>query len=278
MKYSLLIFLVLIGFNVFVWQSVAGGERNGLDIYFLNVGQGDSQFIKLPDGVDILIDGGPNKSVLFELAKVIPKTDKYIDLVILTHPQLDHFGGLYDVINRYKIGAFVFSGRDGEGEAWNEFREMLGAKGVNIVEVGAGDLIRYKEDSLLILSPNDEFFVKEEINESSLVALLASENSKTLFTGDIGFETENYLVEKYDLDVDVLKVPHHGSRFSSGIKFLEEVTPRVSVIGVGDNNYGHPTEAALTRLKTIGSSIYRTDKNGTVRVEIKDGILTVALN
>ena len=92
----------------------------------------------------------------------------------------------------------------------------------------------------------------------------------------MGFETENFLVDSYDMDIDILKVPHHGSRFSSGLKFLAEAMPRISVIEVGSNNrFGHPTEAVLSRLKSVGSSIYRTDKNGTVHLEINDGIVSI---
>src|SRR3989338_9697554 len=109
MKYLSLSFLVLIGFNLFVWYYVVGGGEDGLDVYFLDVGQGDSEFLVLPGGAKILIDGGPGKEVLFELARVLQPTDRYIDLVVLTHPQLDHYGGLFDVIERSKVRALIFN-------------------------------------------------------------------------------------------------------------------------------------------------------------------------
>jgi len=278
MKYLSLIFLVLIGFNIFVWGKVVSGGQDNLDIYFLDVGQGDSQLIVLPGDVRLLIDGGPDKAVLFELSDVLPKTDRYIDLVMLTHAQLDHFGGLYDVIERYKIGAFISTGREGQGDAWDDFLELLNKKEIPIILVGAGDTIKYKNSIINVLSPNDELLGSREINESSLVIELESERAKTLFTGDIGFETENFLVDTYNLDSDILKVAHHGSRFSTGLNFLREVTPEVSIVGVGNNRFGHPTEAALSRLKSIGSSIYRTDENGTVYLEVKSGVLGVYVN
>ena len=275
MRYSLLIFLVLIGFNSFVWYHVLSGEQNTLDIYFLDVGQGDSELIILPGNIKILIDGGPDKGVLFELAEIIPKTDRYIDLVVMTHAQTDHFGGLLDVVERYKIGAFVTSGREGKSEVWDEFLNLLKEKKVPVVLVGAGDLISYRNSSVAVLSPDKESLISEEINESSVILGLNSEGIVALFTGDMGFETENRLVEKYDMDTDVLKVPHHGSKFSTGLNFLAEATPKISVIEVGKNRFGHPTEAALSRLRSIGSSIYRTDRNGTVRVTVKGGVLGV---
>ena len=276
MKYSSLIFLVLIGFNIFIWYYVVSGAHDDLNIYFLDVGQGDSELVVLPGDIKVLIDGGPGKGVLFELSEVLPKTDKYIDLIVMTHAQLDHFGGLYDVVNRYKVGAFVTTGRDGESEAWNDFAKLLKEKEIPVILVGAGDVVKYKDSIFLVLSPNEEFLNNKEINESSLILKLESEGASALFTGDMGFETENFLVDSYDMDIDILKVPHHGSRFSSGLKFLAEAMPRISVIEVGSNNrFGHPTEAVLSRLKSVGSSIYRTDKNGTVHLEINDGIVSI---
>jgi len=225
----------------------------------------------------MLIDGGPDKSVLFELSKILPKTDRYIDLVMMTHAQLDHFEGLYDVVDRYKVGAFVSTGREGTSEAWREFEKLLAEKGVPVILLGAGDKITYKDSVFDVLSPNKEFLDNPEINESSLVLELESEGSKSLFTGDIGFVTENFLTDTYDMNLDILKVAHHGSRYSSGITFLQEATPRISVIEVGKNNtFGHPTEAALSRLKSVGTSIYRTDQDGTVRFEVKNGLVIVS--
>src|SRR3989338_4617212 len=177
MKSLSLIFLVLIGFNLFVWYYVLTGEQDDLDIYFLDVGQGDSELVILPGDVRVLIDGGPDKSVLFELSQILPKTDRYIDLVVMTHAQLDHFGGLYDVVNRYKIGAFISTGRGGESEAWDEFAKLLKEKEITVILVGAGDTIKYKNSVLRVLSPNNEFLNNKEINESSLVVELESEGA-----------------------------------------------------------------------------------------------------
>ena len=276
MKYSSLIFLVLIGFNLFVWYYVLTGEQDDLDIYFLDVGQGDSELVILPGDVRVLIDGGPDKSVLFELSQILPKTDRYIDLVVMTHAQLDHFGGLYDVVDRYKVGAFISTGREGESEAWKEFEELLQEKKIPVILLGAGDGIRYKDSNFIVLSPDQALLNNQEINESSLVVELFSEGAKSLFTGDVGFETENFLADTYDIDTDILKVPHHGSRFSSGLNFLMEATPAVSIIEVGKNSFGHPTEAALSRLRSAGSSIYRTDEDGTVHLEINDGVVLIS--
>lgn len=277
MKYLSLSFLVLLGFNLFVWQGVLVSSQDDLNIYFLDVGQGDSELVILPGGVKLLIDGGPNKEVLFELAEVLSDTDRYIDLIALTHPQTDHFGGLYDVIERYEVGAFLVTGREGDNKAWDDFKELLYEKDIPIVIIEAGDIIRQGENIIKVLSPDENLLANREVNESSLVFLLDSENSKTLFTGDAGFPIEKYIVDAYDINVDILKVGHHGSRFSTGLSFLQEATPAISVIQVGKNRFGHPTEQTLSRLIQSGSQVYRTDENGRVHIKVNDGVVGVFL-
>lgn len=272
--------MLLTGFNLFIWYEVVFGGVVDLNLYFLNVGQGDSELIELPGGVQILIDGGPDKSVLFELAEVMPSSDRYLDLMVMTHAQTDHFAGFVDVLDRYKIGAIIITGREGESKTWNDFRNLLEEKQIPVILVEAGDKITYGENLLEVLSPDQELLADKEINESSIVLKLESQNIKALFTGDAGFKTENYLQSRTSsgggqLDVDVLKVAHHGSKYSTGANFLAATTPLVSVIEVGKNNYGHPTEATLSRLKSFGSAIYRTDENGTVRLVIRNGKIAV---
>lgn len=281
MRYWSLSFLVLIGFNLLIWHQIVFAGDADLELYFLKVGQGDSEFVELPGGVQILIDGGPDKSVLFELAKVMPSGDRYIDLVIMTHPQLDHFAGLEDVVQRYKIGAFVTSGKEGESESWKSFEELLIDKNIPIVLASAGDRISYKNSLITVLAPNGELMQSKELNDTSLVLKLESEGTKSFFTGDAGFPTENYLLSNLSssdddrLDVDVLKVAHHGSKYSTGSSFLNATTPFISIVEVGKNNYGHPVEGTLNRLKTVGSVVYRTDLNGTIHLIAKDGKIAV---
>lgn len=278
MRYWSLSFLLLAGFNLFIWHQVIFAEVSDLNMHFLNVGQGDSELIQFPGGAQVLIDGGPDKSVLFELAKTIPQNDRYLDLMVMTHAQTDHFAGFTDIIERYKIGAFIVTGREGEGEIWENFQLLLEQKQIPIILVGAGDKIIYRENRLEVISPDRELLADKEVNESSIVLKLESGGIKALFTGDAGFKAENHLLltlQDNNLDVDVLKAGHHGSKFSTGASFLNTTTPLVSIIEVGKNRYGHPTDATLTRLKAAGSAIYRTDKNGTIHLKARDGKIAV---
>jgi len=276
MKYLSSIFLAFIFLNIFVWHWViVGAPKDKLDIYFLDVGQGDSSLILLPYGPKVLIDGGPGKNVLAQLDKVLPPQDRYIDLVILSHPQLDHFSGLISVLDRYDIGAFIYNGRDGEISAWQDLTNVLKEKKIPTLFLEKGDNITYKNRDLKILSPNKNLLSSKELNDTTVVALVESEGVTALFTGDIGFNVENELVESYDMNIDLLKVAHHGSKYSSGAKFLSEATPLVSVIQVGDNKYGHPTKEAIERLIQVGSNIYRNDSDGTVHIEGQNGRLNI---
>lgn len=278
MKYLSSIFLALVFLNIFVWYwIIVGAPSSALNMYFLDVGQGDGNLVVLPGGPKILIDGGPDKSVLNELDKILSPTDRYIDLVMLSHSQLDHFAGFIPALERYRVGAFLWNGRAGEISAWRELKNVLEDKEIPIIVLGAGDSIIYKGNKIAILSPDGKLINDAELNNTTLVAELESNGVKTLFTGDIGFEVENYLTNKYDLNVDVLKVPHHGSKYSSGTNFLNEATPLISIIEVGKNKYGHPTTSAIERLTRVGSSIYRTDDKGAIHVKVKNNLINVLM-
>ncbi|MDP3015203.1 MAG: MBL fold metallo-hydrolase [bacterium] len=265
----ILLVLFLVIFDVFVWgQIVFGGPNENLEVYFLNVGQGDSQMAILPGNVKILIDGGPNNKVLKELSSVLGPTDRYIDLVVLSHPELDHFGGLIDVLKRYQVGAFIFNGRRGSAPAFLDLERIIKENKIATVVLAENDKIKYLKNRFDMLSPSKNLLQSAELNDTTLVMKFENEEVKILFTGDIDKKIEDYLIKNRDLSVDVLKISHHGSKFSTSENFLKKAMPKISVIGVGKNSYGHPTNETLNRLVSIGSQIFRTDKNGTIKLVI----------
>ncbi len=249
------------------------GENKNLELYFLSVGQGDSQLINFPGGVQILVDGGPDAKVLNELARAMPEMDRRIELVIATHPELDHFGGLIDVLENYEVGVVITNGRQGTAKAYLDFEKVIAEKQIPVTRLFAGDKITYESAELEILWPTVAAARGKKTNESGIVFMLKNGGLRALYTADIGFETEEALRRKYDLDADILKVGHHGSKYSSDKKFLEEVSPAISVIGVGKNSYGHPTGAALGRLADVRSQIFRTDNFGTIKLVFADSFL-----
>ena len=261
MKWLLLGFLLAA--NLAAWQSVFLNHKSSFInpvFYFLDVGQGDSQLIDFGPA-EILIDGGSDARVLGQLEKILGPTDRYLDLVILTHPELDHFGGLIDVLERYEVGKFIDNGRQGPARAYKNLPEA------DLI-LAEGDKIHYKDYEIKILNPSPENINSEKLNDTSIVALLESPGLKVLYTGDIGFKVEDQIRKKYKLAVDILKVPHHGSKNSSGAKFLNEINPAVAVIGVGKNSYGHPNPKALERLGQAGATIYTTLDNGLIKLEV----------
>lgn len=283
-RWILLAIAALALLDVLVWQRVVAARITGqLELHFLDVGQGDSQLILLPapggrgKSVSVLIDGGqPNGRAVRELARLLPAGGRRIDLVIMTHPQLDHFGGLIEVLKTYEVGAFVGTGRKGTASAYEELRKTILDRQVPYVRVSEGDRIRYRDSTLAVLRPSSDQLESAELNNTSIVAILEHGEVRALFTGDIGAADEqNLLARGADVRAQVLKVAHHGSRFSSSAPFLEAVRPAVAVIEVGKNSYGHPTPQAMDRLEAAGARVLRTDRDGTVSIIARDGSLEV---
>lgn len=262
------ILVALFAFDAMLWMNVLNANTEDVKLYFLDIGQGDSSLVMLPSAVQVLIDGGPpNGKAASELKKHMPFADRYIDIVAMTHPQLDHFGGLIEVLRTYDVGVFIATGREADIGAFTTLKEELRKKKINVVTLRAGDSIQSGSTSMQILGPTDKEMTSEELNDTSLIVRLTTKGLTALYTGDIGARGEERLMREENIKADVLKVAHHGSRFSSSANFLSAVKPKVAIIEVGKNSYGHPTKQALTRLEAIGATVFRTDLSGTIEVE-----------
>lgn len=256
-----------------------------LSVYFLDVGQGDSALIVAPSGKTVLIDGGPPEASDRLVARVRQLVQGPLDLVILTHPHLDHLGGLAKVIQAVGARRYMDSGFDHPSEAYRKLLEVVGhdvgqvmtpqpnpsAPGT-LLTIGLGE-----GATLTILSPRvpQESFLKDtrsDPNANSIVSKLTYGQTAFLFVGDAEPETEAALLRKpIDFTSTVLKVAHHGGRYSSTTAFLAAVQPQAAVISCGvHNDYGHPTAEALQRLGAVGAHIFRTDQQGEVHA-VSDG-------
>lgn len=239
--------------------------------YFLDVGQGDSELVIFSNGVKIMTDAGPDNSVMKSLNDVLLPDDTYIDLAVISHPQLDHFNGYNYILEHYRIGAFIYNGRDDSPgvSAWPELLVKIKEKHIPLITLGMGDSIHSGNNEIDILSPDKEFDESAELNDTGLVELVKTPGWKELLTADIGFNVEDLLLANHDdIRVDILKVPHHGSKYSSGDAFLRTVYPRAAVIEVGAHNtYGHPGKETLARLaSSTNAKVFRTDRDGTVEI------------
>lgn len=264
----LLLGLVCLGIWLIVWGQE---KRDGtLTFAMLNIGQGDALFIEGPTGIQVLVDAGPNTgAVLRELPKVMRFGDRTIDAVIETHPDADHMGGFVDVLERYKVGAFITPGIGKDNTLTDAFDKAVDKERALIFVARRGMVVDLGGGAHLdILYPDvDVAGWENRTNDGSIVAKLMYGETEVLLTGDAPFETEDHLlaIASSTLRADILKVGHHGSKTSTGAAFIQAVHPQLAVISVGaGNTYGHPTQEVLSRLSAAGVAVMRTDQRGTI--------------
>ena len=256
-----LILLILILCNI-VAYSLIFKKDNNLKVIFFDVGQGDSIFIETSQGHQILVDGGPNNSVLNNLEKFMNPFDKSIDMVILTHTDKDHLGGLISVLKIYDVDVFVWTGAASDSNLFYELNELLANK--KVVTVDAFDKIWAGDIELQIYNPIKDVNTIKDSNATSIVFKLIHGNSKFLLTGDLPSNFEDDLIEKFNLKSSILKVGHHGSKYSTSEEFVKAVYPSCAIISVGKNNYGHPAEEVLNLLQDNNIKTLRTDTHGNI--------------
>ncbi|HRY60012.1 MAG TPA: ComEC/Rec2 family competence protein [Patescibacteria group bacterium] len=238
-------------------------------IYYLDVGQGDSILIRTADGHDMLIDGGPDGSVLERLGEVLPIWDRDLDWVVLTHPHEDHIVGLDEILKRYNVKQILEPDLKNVPDNERYFNSLGQEKAIPEEKAIKGERIVLNNDVVFsVIYPSNFQMEEENLNDDSIIMQLEYKGKKFLFTGDATAEVEVKILDQ-NIDSDFLKIGHHGSRYSSSQKFLEAVTPSVSIISVGvGNSFGHPTQDTLDRLSAVGSRVLRTDRNGTIEVDV----------
>lgn len=275
-----LIVLTLFILNGVIWFAQIPKARADLKVVFLDIGQGDAIYIEAPNGKQILIDGGRNSKVINELSQQINFFDKTIDVVIGTHPDADHIGGLVDVLAKYKVGAFIEPGSNTDTQIYKVLEDKIANQKIPHILATRGMKVTLDEKNKIyldIIFP-DVDVSNWETNASSVVARLVYGDTSYLFTGDSPIAIEDYLAGKYknQLKSDVLKLGHHGSRTSSGDRYLETVAPILGIISAGgSNNYGHPHAEVLTRLEENGVKYLSTIDNGTIEIMSNGSVFTI---
>jgi len=254
--------------NLFVWNAIFAESRNGvLTVAFLDVGQGDAIFIEAPNGNQLLIDGGPDRSVLRELSSVMPFYDRSIDVVVATHPDKDHVHGLIDVMKRFDVRYFFEPGTESDTSSYRALKEEVEKSSTEKILARRGMRVHLDEDAFLEILFPDRDVSGVETNTASIVAQLHYGGTTFLLAGDSPQSIENYVVslEGGNLKSDVLKLGHHGSKTSTSEVFLGFVSPRYAIISSGKNNsYGHPHQDVMDTLARFGVDSMRTDALGTV--------------
>lgn len=270
-----------------VWFSFLSLSDENLHIVACDVGQGDAILI-YQGKTQILFDGGPNNEVLSCLGENIPFWDKEIEVVVLTHPEYDHYKGLIEVFKNYKVHTLVASSLDSSSQEYQVLQEEVKASQAQIVNPKDSTLISTGLIYLDILWPSQEYQATSGINYEenvlglsttnkdpnsfSVVAILRLGEFKALFTGDIPPEVAENIAEKGLVeDVDYIKVPHHGSKNGLTKSLLLAASPEVAVISAGEkNSYGHPHQEIISLLEEENVLIKRTDLEGDIEI-ITDG-------
>lgn len=277
---SLLVLIVVI---IIVIQFL-GAESPQLTVNFYDVGQGDAIHIRAKDGFDVLIDGGPDGRIVEKLGRNMPFWDKTIDLMMITHPHADHLVGQISVLERFEVKRVLTTGVLHTTDEYLMWLDKIRSKNLSMEIVQAGMNYEVGSGRLEILWPIENFSGKRVVekgigeggglNDTSIVARLIFGKTSFLFMGDAGAEVEKELLSSHftvhssQLTVDVLKVGHHGSKYSSSKDFIKEVAPKYAVIQVGKkNDFGHPHFQTLWRLSKAGAKILRNDKNGDIMFE-----------
>ncbi|OGS23322.1 MAG: hypothetical protein A2252_09580 [Elusimicrobia bacterium RIFOXYA2_FULL_39_19] len=258
-----------------VFLSVSLSYSRDLNVYFISVGQGDAEYIELPNGKNALIDGGPSNTKISDF--LTAHNISIIDYVVLTHPHSDHLAGLNYVFDNCQVNNFYDTRMNNSGASGDEAVRTKAQNEPNcsVYYPSAGSILSWDPNVtvkvLNAYTTTDSSSDGETINNTSIVLQLTYNQTSVLFTGDIQDTVEASLVSTYgdSLRSDVLKVAHHGSAYSSTSEFLSKVKPTRAYIEVGvGNTYGHPTEAAISRLEAVGATIYRTDTGGTLTYTI----------
>lgn len=283
------VIVVLILAAVSVWLAALSSPKSEeLHLIVCDVGQGDAILATLGEN-QVLVDGGPNTAVTNCLDNNLPFYDRNIELVILTHPQYDHYRGLIDVFERYSVDYILASGLDSDSQGYKELKEAISLNGSRVVSPDSGKLIRVGEVSVEVVHPSMAFQASESTdntlsegegkqvlgsyttgrnpNDFSVVINLSYDDFDALLTGDIGPEVVDEVISTGLITAtEYLKVPHHGSKNGLTQELLDSSTPEIAVISVGKNQWGHPHEEVLNLLDDYEVKLLRTDANGEIEV------------
>jgi len=267
---------VFLGFVVIFFLFFINFAPHYLEIDFLAVGQGDGIYINFPDGKNMLIDTGPGgeegRQAEYSIISFLNSSGiSEIDYLLLSHFDSDHTGSLYHLLERRRIKNIITALHDQSNSFQNKLIEKSAQEKIGLYFAGEGSKMEFANCKIEFLHPPIERVYRDE-NSYSLVFILKYGKYSFLFTGDINKEIEQRVLDKYSLQhITVLKAAHHGSSTSTGEVLIKETSPNLAVISVGRNNFGHPDQSVLSRLKEYNVNYLRTDISGTVTIKT-DGV------
>lgn len=245
-----------------------------------NIGQGDVILVETSDGKQMLVDGGPDDTVLARLGETLAPRDRDLDLVVLTHPHADHVTGLVGVLERYTVKKIIMTGVHYDTPEYRAFKNLIEARHIPVEIITHAESFALGSARVAVLYPLksfDEVMVKN-VHDSTVVMKVSEGERSVLLTGDLEAPGEQEMIAAHeDLRADILKVGHHGSHTSSSDAFLTAVHPTYAAISVGLNNtYGHPHADVLERLMAHAIRFFRTDEDGTITFRMDSRHLCVS--
>ncbi|WP_394141280.1 S-layer homology domain-containing protein [Cytobacillus oceanisediminis] len=247
-----------------------------LSAHFIDVGQGDSILVLAPNGKTMLVDGGKRDAgdeVVAYLHKLGINT---IDVMVSTHPDSDHIGGLIDVLEQVDVKQVVDSGKSHTTQTYYEYLNLIDVKNIPYQVPGVGDLIHIDENvKIQVLNSGKE---TGDNNESSIVLKVSYGEIDYLLTGDAGIESEKVMGQVFDVSAEILKVSHHGSDTGSNYTFIQMVHPEAAIFSYGKNNYGHPDPVIVQRMKNVSADLYSTYESGDIIVKTNGENYTVSVS
>lgn len=272
--------LLLLSLGVFLAVHLIIFSDNKLHIVFCDVGQGDAVLIRSSSGIVSLVDGGPDESVLNCLSNHLPFWQRTISLMLLSHPHADHYVGMLGIIDNYMVKNFVTERLNNDTVLFSAFLERIKIKKIPSRHLYAGDVFRFKDGLVIqVLGPSKEYLrqtspngqIGEKAEFASLVLLVTYHDFSLLLTGDSQVTGIDDALRNSNIGkVSVLQVPHHGSRTGLDGTILDRIKPKLAVISVGKNNYGHPSPQIEKILRDQDVKIVKTIENGDVEI-VSDG-------
>lgn len=281
------LFILLVIF-LWVWQSLFPYDihSNQLEIVMLDVGQGESVFLRTPDNHKIIFDGGPDDSILSQLGSLLSPWDKMIDLVILSHNHSDHYVGLIGLLHRYKINNLWMPGATYSGGDWEAFQSEIKRNNIPVTypyfnpqncptkAKVCPPVVSFHDLNLQVyhpLSPMLNRHLKNQ-HDADLVVKISFAQQAILLTGDLDEAHEQLILDTCEklgcqIKANVFQVPHHGSKTGLLTAFLYAIQPTIALIPVGkQNKFGHPDHTILDKLQKFKVTIYRTDQDGRLKI------------
>lgn len=256
----------LVGF--FCYWKYFENKKHHFSVVFFAVGQGDSALINFSNGQKMLVDCGPNNMVLSKLGRWLPFYDRTIDYLVVSHPDLDHYGGCVDVVRRYNVKNIIENGETKQDDYWQTWEETKKNKAVQSIIVNSEKQFNFGVERINFLFPTNT--LQLEGNNRSLVFNLQSNSFRVLFAGDAEYELEKSLITSYPANIlraNYLKIGHHGSDSSTSDEWLEVVHPNTAIISVGRNNFGHPSLRVVRKLERNSVDKWRTDQKGDIIID-----------